>query len=87
VVDDAAAFLPAASCAASAAPRGSQRRLVGRTAPAVPEASEASTAVVAAPQAAQLHSGVEMRLDVTVWRSRPWWWRLAASLVIRRLGR
>jgi hypothetical protein len=25
-------------------------------------------------------------LDVTVWRSG-WWWRLAASLVVRRLGR
>ena len=25
-------------------------------------------------------------LDVTVWRSRPWWWRLAASLVVKRLG-
>jgi hypothetical protein len=21
-------------------------------------------------------------VDVTVWRSRPWWWRLAASLVL-----
>jgi hypothetical protein len=26
-------------------------------------------------------------LDVTVWQSRPWWWRLAASLVVKRLGR
>jgi hypothetical protein len=26
-------------------------------------------------------------LDVSVWRSRPWWWRLAASLVVKRLGR
>ena len=26
-------------------------------------------------------------LDVSVWRSRPWWWRLAASLVVKRLNR
>ena len=26
-------------------------------------------------------------LDVTVWRSRPWWLRVAASLVVKRLGR
>lgn len=26
-------------------------------------------------------------LDVSVWRSHPWWWRLAASLVVKRLGR
>jgi hypothetical protein len=26
-------------------------------------------------------------VDVTVWRSRPWWWRLAASLVVKRLNR
>jgi hypothetical protein len=26
-------------------------------------------------------------LDVQVWRSRPWWWRLAASLVVKRLNR
>ena len=26
-------------------------------------------------------------LDVTVWRTRPWWWRLAASLVVKRLRR
>lgn len=29
----------------------------------------------------------QVLLDVSVWRSRPWWWRLAASLVVRRLGR
>jgi hypothetical protein len=26
-------------------------------------------------------------LDVQVWRPRPWWWRLAASLVVKRLSR
>jgi hypothetical protein len=26
-------------------------------------------------------------LDVQVWRSRPWWLRVAATLVVKRLGR
>jgi hypothetical protein len=26
-------------------------------------------------------------LDVSVWRSRPWWLRVVASLVVKRLGR
>jgi hypothetical protein len=26
-------------------------------------------------------------LDVSIWRSRPWWWRVAASLVVKRLNR
>jgi hypothetical protein len=26
-------------------------------------------------------------LDVTVWRSRPWWLRVAASVVVKRLNR
>jgi hypothetical protein len=31
--------------------------------------------------------GVTMQLDIAVERRRSFWWRLAASLVIRRLGR
>jgi hypothetical protein len=26
-------------------------------------------------------------LDIQVWRSRPWWLRVAASLVVKRLNR
>jgi hypothetical protein len=29
----------------------------------------------------------EAWLDIQVWRSRPWWLKVAASLVVKRLGR
>jgi hypothetical protein len=29
----------------------------------------------------------QVLLDVTVWRSRPWWLRVVVALVVRRLGR
>ena len=54
------------------------------------QAPVACTAVPAAPEAPATKSEVEpvwqALLDVSVWRSRPWWWRLAASLVVKRLG-
>jgi hypothetical protein len=55
------------------------------------EPYEPPVAVAAAPEAPATKFEVgpvwQALLDVSVWRSRPWWWRLAASLVVKRLGR
>jgi hypothetical protein len=51
------------------------------------DSSRVSEAPVASRDDAARLGGVAMRLDIAVWRRRPWWWRLAASLVVRRLGR
>jgi hypothetical protein len=60
----------------------------------LPVVLEASEGVVAAPEVAVTkgHGDLEQPvwqalLDVTVWRSRPWWWRLAARLTVKRLNR
>jgi hypothetical protein len=42
--------------------------------------------VVAVPEAARV-GGVSMQLDIAGERRRSHWWRLALSLVVRRLGR
>jgi hypothetical protein len=65
------------------------------TAPAVLEASEGLAdsvslgdgigGLTASPEAERLH-GVAVQLDIGVTRRRLHWWRLAASLVVRRLG-
>ena len=54
--------------------------------------SEASEVAPAAPtEAPSAVAGAvptwQALLDVTVWRSRPWWLRVAASLVVKRLNR
>jgi hypothetical protein len=61
------------------------------------KASEATEAVVASDAAVATEAPVatpdevvpvwQALLDVRVWRSRPWWWRLAASVVVKRLNR
>jgi hypothetical protein len=63
--------------------------------PAVSEASRdaemvatVSNDTVATPAAkSEVEPVWQAVLDINVWRSRPWWWRLAASLVVKRLGR
>jgi hypothetical protein len=42
--------------------------------------------VVASPEAERV-GGVSVQLDVAISRRRFFWWRLALSLVVRRLGR
>jgi hypothetical protein len=51
--------------------------------------AEASEAEMVAPPAttSEIDRVWQVLLDIAVWRSRPWWWRLAASLVVKRLGR
>jgi hypothetical protein len=54
-------------------------------APEAPEASQLSVS--------KRHTEVEPAwqwqalLDIAVWRTRPWWLRVVASLVVKRLGR
>jgi hypothetical protein len=55
------------------------RDIVADPIPAVAEAPAAAEAPV-------LLGGVTATLDITVWRRR-WFWRLAASFVLRRLRR
>jgi hypothetical protein len=47
---------------------------------------EASEGVVAPPPEAQRVSGVSVQLDIAVERRRFFWWHLALSMVVRRLG-
>ena len=60
--------------------------------PAALTEAEASEVAPAAPtEAPSAVAGAvptwQALLDVTVWRSRPWWLRVAASLVVKRLNR
>jgi hypothetical protein len=43
--------------------------------------------VATPPTESEVEPAWQALLDVSVWWGRPWWLRLAASLVIRRLGR
>jgi hypothetical protein len=56
--------------------------------PVASEGSAVAVASVSANRREQTDGPVwQALLDVSVWRSRPWWWRLAASLVVKRLNR
>jgi hypothetical protein len=51
-----------------------------------PAASKPADDDVAAPEAQRV-GGVSVQLDIAVERRRSFWWRLALSMVVRRLGR
>lgn len=68
--------------------------IVGTAVPTPPVASEVPAEVPAAPDSTVAGATVaevvptwEALLDLRVWRSRLWWWRLAASLIVKRLNR
>jgi hypothetical protein len=62
------------------------RDVVGPAVPEAPEAAEEMSTVPNGTVNIPLEPVWQALLDVTVWRSRPWWLRLAASIVVRRLG-
>lgn len=55
--------------------------------PVVAEPSRPLEALAATPPVSVRQSGLTVQLDINVERRRSWWWRLALSLVVRRLCR
>jgi hypothetical protein len=62
----------------------SQRRCGGRESPGLTAAVHSEAATEAHRPADGLKPVWQALLDLRVWRTRPWWLRVAASLVVRR---
>jgi hypothetical protein len=63
---------------------GASEARVATEAPVTSEDPQVGTTV---PSKSEVEPVWQALLDVSVWRSRPWWWPLAASLVVKRLNR